>query len=221
MKKLSVRLGGVVCALACLSCMTVMAATGIIGGWAGHNIVGTDVYTFAAVSGELTPELEFEPVLIEEFANGFTFTKAHLGSFTALDENNEPFGEEYTDLWIDYANAVTGETVHLSYSNAPEVPTEPLPGEPQAVSRVVDQVTLSYTEMPYKFVPVDYQMSAEEQTAVDSGALYVSYGSDSVQEQTSCGVTWTVNGIKHHLFGWDLTLGADGMLDMAEELLAE
>ena len=42
MKKFSVKLGVTVCALVCLSCATVMAATGIINGWASHNVVGIE-----------------------------------------------------------------------------------------------------------------------------------------------------------------------------------
>lgn len=220
MKKFSMKLVTTICTVFCLSCVTALAATGIINGWIGSNIVGTDVYTFAEVSEELIPELEFEPVLIEEFANGFTFESAYLSSFTALDENNERFGKDYTELYVDYVNDVTGETVMLTYNNAPEVAAEPLPGEPQPVTRAVDDVVLSYTEMPYKFVPPNYEMTEEEQAAVDSGAMYMSYGSDEVEEKVCCGVTWTADGVKHYMFGWDLTLGAESMLDMAEELLA-
>ncbi len=219
MKKFSVKLATTVCALLCLSCVTALAATGIINGWVGHNIVGSETATFTEVAEDLVPELEFQPKLLEEFSNGFTFERASLSSFTALDENNERFGKDYTELDVDYVNAATGEVVVLTYNNAPEVADEPLPGEPQPVTRVVDEVVLSYTEMPYKFVPVSYEMTEEEQAAVDSGALYVSYGSATVQEQTACGVTWTVDGVKHYMFGWDLTLGAEGMLDMAEEML--
>ena len=221
MKKFSVRLGVAVCALACLSCMTALAATGIIAGWAGHNIVGSETAKFSEVTENLVPELEFQPTLLEGFENSFTFERAHLASFTALDENNESFGGEYTELCVDYVSDVTGETVTLTYNNAPDVEAEPLPGAPEIITRVVDDVVLSYQAMPYKFVPVDYELTEEDQAALESGAVEISCGSDVVEEKTACGVTWTVDGVNHHLFGWDLTLGTDGMLDMAEELLAD
>lgn len=221
MKKFSVKLGVTVSAVACLSCMTALAASGIINGWAGHNIVGTETGNFAEVEENLVPQLEFQPALLEDFSNGFAFEQAHLGSTTALDENNERVGKNYTELYMKYLNAETDEVVNLCYDNIPEVAAEPLPGAPEIITRVVDDVVLSYQAMPYKFVPVDYELTEEDKAALESGAVEISYGADTVEEKTACGVTWTVDGVDHFLFGWDLELGADGMLDMAEELLPE
>lgn len=219
MKKFSVKLGVTVCALVCLSCVTALAATGIIKGWVSRNIVGTETEDFTKVVEELAPELEFQPILLEEFSNGFTFEQAHLYSSSALDENNEPSDKKYTGLDMRYVNGETDETVSLSYNNEPFAAAEPLPGAPEIITRVVDDVVLSYQAMPYKFVPVGYELTEEDQAALESGAVEISYGSDAVAEMTACGVNWVVDGVSYYLFGWDLELSADDMLNMAEELL--
>lgn len=48
---------------------------------------------------------------------------------------------------------------------------------------------------------------------------FIAYGSDKVEIQKSAAVEWTKNGIRYQLIGFDLSLSADEMFDMAEEVM--
>lgn len=220
MKKFSVKLVATVCAVFAFSAVSVLAAGGVLSGWVGGNIYGTDVASYTAMENKLLPQLDYSPNVTAEFANGYKFDKANLGKFTAMDENHNAFGPEYTSLDVRYTVA-DGLPINLSISNEPQVTTEPLSGEPTSVTRTVGDVVLSYQAMPYKFVPPGYELSEDEQALSESGALQISVGSDEVEETICCGVTWRANDVNYYLFGWDLQLGAEAMLDMAEELLAQ
>lgn len=219
MKRFSVRLVCAICAVFVLSCMTVLAASGVIGGWVGHNIGGSDVSSYAALEEKLLPQLDYKPQVVEEFANGFKLESAHLGSMQAMDENGIAFGQDYTSLDMRYA--LDGVRVNLSIDNAPQTEAEVGVGTPEPLIRAVGDVELAYQEMPYKFVPPGYELSDEDWALQESGALEISYGSDEVEETLCCGVSWRQDGLNYYLFGWDLELGGEAMLDMAEELLAE
>lgn len=215
MKKFSVKLVGAVCAVFVLSAMTVLAASGVLGGWVGGNIAGTRVTNYTQMTERLLPELEFSPRLVEEFSNGFEFVRGELGETQAMDDEGNRFGKVYKDLVLDYKNA-DGVLLALYMGNEP-ADEESAPGV--VATREVGDVLLEYREMAYLFVPPGYELSDEDMAAEERGEMYISVGSSEVERQLNCGVQWTVDGVNYNLFGWDLTLGADAMLDMAEEML--
>lgn len=216
MKKFSVKLVCAVCAVFVLSCMTVLASSGVLGGWVGGNIAGTRVTSYTQMTEKLLPELDFAPRTVEEFSNGFEFARAELGDNQALDDEGNRFGKVYKDLVLDYKND-DGVQLYLYMGNEP-AEDESAPGV--VATRKVGDVLLEYREMAYMFVPPGYEVSEEDMAAEARGEMYISVGSSEVERQLSCGVQWTVDGVNYNLFGWDLGLGADAMLDMAEEMLA-
>lgn len=216
MKKFSVKLVATVCAVFALSCVTVLAASGALSGWVGHNIAGSRVTSYEQMTEKLLPELEFTPQTVEKFDNGFAFKTADLGEFQAMDDDGNAFGKLYKNLMLEYQNA-DGEQVVLYVSNEPTVDSAPGVVE----TREVGDELLEYREMPYLFVPPSYEVSEEDRAAEARGEMYISVGSSEVERMVNCGVQWTMNGVRYNLFGWDLTLGAEGMLDMAEELLTK
>lgn len=222
MKKFSKRFIVAFCAIFCLTCMTAMAATGIVHGWHGHNIVGSATNVYADVAGKLLPQLEYTPNTVEEFTNGFTFDEASLGVSQATDENHNDIGKQYTDCNLRYNNAETGEGLSLYTDNIPQTafPEDYVDVAARNVTtHTVGDVTVIYKEYQYKFVPPDYEISDEEQAAMDRGDLVMSYGSSEVEEMYLKGADWYADGVHYDLFGWDLALTADDMFAMAEEVI--
>lgn len=216
MKKFSVKLVGAVCAVFVFSAMTVLATSGVFGGWVGGNVAGTRVTSYVQVEEKLLPQLEFSPSLVDEFSNGFAFIRGELSESQALDDEGNRFGKVYKDLVLDYKNA-DGVQLNL-YMGIESAVDENAPGV--VSTRKVGDVLLEYREMPYLFVPPGYEISEEDWASEARGEIYISVGSSRVERHLNCGVQWTVDGVNYNLFGWDLTLGADAMLDMAEETLA-
>lgn len=217
MKRFSVKLVGVMCAVFVLSAMTVCAASSVLGGWVGGNIAGTRVANYQQMTEKLLPELDYSPRTVEEFTNGFEFVRGELGENQAMDDAGNRFGRVYKDLVLDYKNS-DGVRLALYVGNEP-AGDEIAPGV--VATREVGDVLMEYREMQYLFVPPGYEVSEEDMAAEARGEMYISVGSSEVERQLNCGVQWTVDGVTYNLFGWDLELGAEAMLDMAEELLPQ
>lgn len=222
MKRFSKRFIVAFCAIFCLMCMTAMAATGIVHGWHSHNIIGSDTKVYVDVAEKLLPQLEYTPKSVEEFTNGFTFELASLSVSQGTDENYNDIGKQYTGCNLNYINAETGEELNLYTDSIPQTafPADYVdPAAKNVITQTVGDITITYSEYQYKFVPPDYEISAEEQAAMDRGDLVMSYGSAEVEEKYLKAADWYSDGVHYNLFGWDLTLTADDMFTMAEEII--
>lgn len=80
-------------------------------------------------------------------------------------------------------------------------------------------ITLSYHCDKYRFVPVDYQVSDEEQQLMDAGKLFVSYGSEQVENKEAKGVTWEDNGVYYYIGSFNNDMMPDEFFQMAQEMI--
>ena len=62
-------------------------------------------------------------------------------------------------------------------------------------------------------------MTDEDKAALADGSLEISVGSDEVERMLNVSVEWTQEGVYYHLFGWDLSLTAEEMLDIAADFV--
>ncbi|MFR5684583.1 MAG: hypothetical protein ACLUD1_11200, partial [Clostridia bacterium] len=62
-------------------------------------------------------------------------------------------------------------------------------------------------------------VSEEEQARADAGELFVSYGTDQVENQVIKGVTWTDGGISYSMITFDSSLTPEEMVQMAGEVI--
>ena len=87
-------------------------------------------------------------------------------------------------------------------------------------TRQVGNVELKYEEQAYKFVPFDYVLTDADWAALADGSLVISIGTDTVENNLLQSVVWVQDGVKYHMFGFDLSLSGDELLDMAAEIAA-
>lgn len=212
--RLSKKMVFALCILFCMTAGTSFAA-GRIAGWSGHNLPWTETQCFADVKKDLLPQLEFEPNIVEAFANGYTFDRGGLGVNQAMDENHVSVGKIYTDLQLRYTRPGTAGRLNLYVSNAPEERDN----TDYKAERQIGDMTMYYSQDVYRFVPPDYQMTEEDIALEESGAVTFSYGSIEVEENVFSGVVWRQDGVRYHLFGFDLPLSADELFDMAMEVV--
>lgn len=204
------------CALFCLSCCGVVAAvSGGGGGWVSHSGPDWHFSKFSQIASAVK-HLEFEPEYLESLAGGYVFQGGYISEMQRLDENGHRMSHVYKDLFLDYVNAQNGESVVLVASNAPRDSFDELR---QTVSRPVGEIELVYTTQPYKFVPPGYVLTDEDKAALADGSLEISVGSDEVERMLNVSVEWTQEGVYYHLFGWDLSLTAEEMLDIAADFV--
>jgi len=202
------------CALFCLSCAGVMAAGSISGGgWVSH--AGQD-YRFSdfAQAAAVAAHLDYTPQYVESLG-GFAFAEGHITYMQRLDENGQRMSHIYQDLYLEYADAASGESLTLVTSIAPQS------DNPDEASRQFDGITVFYKTQPYKFVPADYELSAADRAGLADGSLEISVGTDKVEQTLNASLSWTQDGVHYLLFGWDLNLSEDEMFALAADFISQ
>lgn len=153
---------------------------------------------------EFSAELDFAPKYLQSFDNGFQFVTAELVDY-----------DDTEVLVLGYKNPQSGDEVSCYMQSKPNAP-EVLP--PDAQEKQADDLLLMFYSQTYKFVPVDYELTAEDEAAVQEGSMLVSVGSSEVEEQLSSNVIWQEAGVYYLLTGMDLQLSAEELLEMAQEI---
>ena len=62
-------------------------------------------------------------------------------------------------------------------------------------------------------------LTEEDKAGEARGDFYISVGSQEVEIHQNQTVTWDKDGVHYQLLGFDLSLNAEEMLDMAEEII--
>lgn len=170
-------------------------------GLAGCSAKTEEINEFGKLSG-LTDKLDFSAKYVQSFSNGFLFAAA------SAEENK---------LRLSYENPQTGEILTCYAQTTPCLPEDNLP--PNTVEREEGEVTLTYYDVTYKFVPADYEQTAEDEAAIAEGSLLLSVGGGEVEESLCQGVLWQEDGVYYELSGLDLSLTAEELLDMAAQIV--
>ena len=92
---------------------------------------------------------------------------------------------------------------------------------PGTVITTADDTDLYYSHYTNKFVPEDYQMTAQDKQDEASGKVVFSYGSSKVEKSEVQNVTWKKDGVQYQLLQMDGMLSSDELAAMAEEVLNE
>ncbi|MDE7358023.1 MAG: hypothetical protein K2N39_01105, partial [Lachnospiraceae bacterium] len=172
-----------------------------------------DVRDFGELS-EVEQELGYTVDAVEAFANGYRFDHMELDDVKGTDEGGN---EIYSFRSLDIRYKKSGEN---SVSLCIEKPVEmPVQNETPNATRVCGDITLCYDTIMNKQVPPDYVLTEEDKAGEAKGDLYISVGTEEVEMHQSSTVTWDKEGVRYQLLGFDLNLGAEEMLDMAEEIM--
>ncbi len=194
--------------------VTVMAATVIAGGRmlmiTGHSYHGDDYQELptAAWAGE---KIGAEPKLTEEFSNGYTFDHGGITQNEITTEGNNKT-QPYTSLDLTYQKA--DESVELSLHGV----ALPISTDAEQIER--DGITFYYDSYTHKIVPVSYEETEADKAAVASGDLVLAWGAETVEIREFQALVWEQNGVQYDLYGLDMDLNRDDLLDMACELMA-
>ena len=188
-------------------------AAGRVVSLSSHSFLW-DAYRSYGEMDKAQAKLGYSVDTVEAFSNGYRFDQMFVNDVNGTDEDGNVI-YTYKELGISYEKS--GEpSVWLNAAK----PVEPSgrTGEPEA-TRQVEGITLYYDMTTYKFVPPSYELTDEDQVKLERDDFTISYGSSEVQEQTASNVTWVKDGVHYNLSGFDLSLGADEMFDMAEEVM--
>ena len=202
------RVAAAVCALTGTVCM----AGGKIAGYVGGTRAGSQTSDFSDI-GKLEKTLDLAVNAPEAFDNGYAFADASIADFDALDEDGIKVGNE-SELAVMYEK--DGKRLHYTVKKGATILSDEEIAGAQVIEK--DGITYYYMQHDYLFLPHNEEPTAEEVAAQDAGSLYISYGSDERQEQTSYSLWWNVDGQSYSLMGFDLDLSAQEMVDMALQI---
>ena len=212
MKKMSVKKVAIVAAALCVLTGTVCMAGGKIAGYVGGTRVGSQTSNYSDIA-KLEKKLGVAVNAPEAFDNGYAFADASIADFDAVDEDGIKVGNE-SELDIMYEK--DGKRLNYSVKKGATA----LSDAELASAEVIEQdgVIYYYMKNDYLFLPPDEEPTAEEVAAQDAGTLFISYGSDEREEQTSYSLWWNADGQGYSLLGFDLDLSAQEMVDMAAQI---
>ncbi|MDE5596865.1 MAG: hypothetical protein K2J04_03440, partial [Lachnospiraceae bacterium] len=169
--------------------------------------------TYAQI-GEAETRLGYAADHVETFRNGYSFAGASIGTDYAYDENGQRL-YSYEEMDIEYKKE--GEP---KLSLVIEKPVEGLYGDivPEAV-RTCDGITIKYWKEEFSVVNTDYVVTKKELEEMKAADTDISIEWNENTAETSHHVMWEKDGICYMLFGFDVALSPDEMMDMAEEII--
>ncbi len=154
---------------------------------------------------------------VENFSNGYQFSKMDISGVDKLDENNNNMGS-FKEWWGYYVKDGAPKITMIVHEVQAEAAQEI---DDAMEKKEISGVTVSYKSDHYKFVPVDYELTPEDEANMAGEHYYISYGSDEVEESDICFVYWEKDGVDYSLMCSDATISADDFFKMAEEVIAK
>lgn len=202
-------------------CMVAIAATFVLGitAFAASRIVsiwysgssGIPEYTSLPTSEQCIKDIGYEPVLIDEFENGYAFKNGSVVKNRLADDTGSVI-EKFNSVTFRYEKE--GDGVNFSQE---KFISEHDVGE--NVIAKIDEIDIYYTGYTNKFVPADYIMTDEDKKAEESGELVFSYGSSEVDIVRVQSIYWYRDGIRYSLMQMDGKLTQNDLMDMAREAI--
>ncbi len=206
--------------IAAAACICLLVPVGIFAGGKVSSYVSStgsaDYKTSTDWSDldKMEKKVGIETDAVESFSNGYQYTELNISSINALDEDgNKMF--KVKELGIVYKDAA-GKELNCSMHEADERMAYERTADLMAE---YDGVTVEYFQDTYKFVPADYQATAEDKAMEAEGDFYISYGNDKVEIQECSYVQWEKDGIFYRIQGFDTDISPQEMLAMAGEMI--
>lgn len=203
-------------AAACLMVGTIAIAGSGIVSYVAHSSSIPDYTKFEDME-KAEAEIGYSVDGVESFDNGFRLDGIHIHEAMLQDENGNALGEK-KGLYMTYSKG--GEELGIICEKLLPVENGDIlkEGGYDRTSEAGD-IVMGYRSYTYKAVPPDYEPSEEEKMAVESGRLQIGYGTDKVEINEFSSVVWVKDGVRYDLSGFDVSLSAEEMFGMAQEIM--
>lgn len=216
MKGMSIKKVVLGVAAACVMVGTAAAAGSGIVSYIGHGSAIPD-YTKFEDMGKAEAEIGYSVDSVESFSNGFRLDGIYIREEELQDESGQTLGKR-KGLHASYSKGREEINVYCSKLLPVESGNVLEKGEYDKTSEA-DDITMGYRNNTYKAVPPDYEPTEEDEKAMESGHLQIGYGSDRIEISQFSSVIWVKDGIQYEILGFDVSLSADEMFHMAQEIM--
>ncbi len=198
-------------ALIMLLGLTTWASKFMVTSRVGHSRSTPDYYTVPSAA-ELRRDTGIAPNIPDSFSNGYSFSSAHIGEDSDYGENGAlvenyksisckyVFGDESLSVYIDAAKAGIG-----------------MEDEETAASHKGTEI--KYASFQNKFVPADYQLTAEDEEDQRTGKYVFSYGTDAIEIVHVQVTAFEHHGLNYSICALDSSLTRDELIQMAKEII--
>ncbi len=216
LKKTSIRKIAVICAL----CVTLVSGVAYAASQATNFISHSNhVYDKLPALEQLKTDVGFAPKYVDEFTNGYVFLDGSIGNTDGLDDDgNKVASQKFVSLSYAPDGAADNMAILDVSPFTAGIDTEV---DPNAETITVYNIKLNYYQQHYKFVPVDYQLTAADNKAVEEGSLVISFGSAEVEESNIETLSWVDSGLAYSITDLDSNLTKAELVQMAKEIIAQ
>ncbi|MDO5574110.1 MAG: hypothetical protein Q4G60_09070 [bacterium] len=216
MKKLSKGWIAAAAAALCVLVPTGVYAAGQITGYVSSISFGHDYGSYAELD-QAKKDLGFDFQSVESFSNGYTIQHMESSDTDKMDDEGNRFGT-FSEWWGTYTKEGDEKLSLIIHEVQPEAAAYP---DDSMEQREINGVTVSYKQDHYKFVPEDYELTAEDEANMAAEHYYISYGSEEIEENDIKFASWQKDGIYYSFMYSGSIMGAEDFFKMAEEILQQ
>ena len=179
-----------------------------------------EAYTYDQLA-EAEEEVGFECKVPKEIDPGFHAEDLFVADEDAMNENDEVV-YIYKTLNVNYEQEGKDD-VMLSIGKVNDL-YEGIPEEERVAwfdeEREIEGISVKAHSVPYKFVPVDYRPTEEEEAAIEKGELAISYGTEEVEEMVLSSAEFVIGDLNYTIID---TNGAEleAMFEMARKVIEQ
>lgn len=201
------RFGAILVAVCLVFSLGVVAYAAVESGWfSGRDpeIAPTNTQQFVAEAG-------FEPIRVLGFSNGYVCINNKIMDNQAHDAQTNGL-YSFKSALFEYEK--NGDRLYFSQDNSRQ--------DPCAFGSLTEQykgTELWYYSYTNKFVPDDYEKTAEEKAAEEKGQLIFTYGSEESFSAEVQSLSWRMDGINCNLMQTNGKLSAEELCAMAKAIL--
>ena len=199
------------------------AAFAAVSAMKSYTVSSTDTeeaYTYDQLA-EAEKEVGFECKVPEEIEPGFHAAELFVADEDAMNENDEVV-YSYKTLNVNYEQEGKDDVmlsigkVNDLYKGIPEEERVSWFDEEQEI----EGISVKAHSVPYKFVPVDYRPTEEEEAAIERGELAMSYGTEEVEEMVLSSAEFVIGDLNYTIIDSN---GADleAMFEMARRVVGQ
>lgn len=152
---------------------------------------------------------------VEGFQNGYAFYDMCVDNTKGLDEDGNTL-EQYKEIHIGYKKA--GED-DLSFYTQPAVFAHEEGRRAADLTTDINGIEVKYYVDTYKWVPADYELTAQDEENLKRDDYYISVGADRVSENKVACVVWFQDGVKYSILNVHGATSSEVLFEMAEEII--
>lgn len=195
---------------------TCVYAVGQITGYASSLSMGHSYASYEEID-KAREDIGYTFHSVESFTNGYTIDKMDISDVDKLDDEMNRV-ETFSEYWGIYKKDGCEKINLIIHEVLPEAANEAARAMEQTV---IDGITVDYLVDHYKYVPVDYEITAEDEANMAGEHYYISVGSDEVEEEDIMFTNWVQDGIRYSLMYSGTDLSSEDFFQMAAELIQQ